>query len=434
MKKYIIKIFCFFVLLFYANIFYAQNIELNNPSFEGIPKISTLPEGWQNRGTQKHSLPDYSLPDMQPDPSPDAFRVYKSAQDGNTYIGMVTRADDSHEAVIQRLETPLIGGQCYQFSCYLARSDSYLSGTTYNSDLKERHNKPIKLRILGANTFRGDSTILYQSPTIKHTEWKEYTIKLKPEKDYAYLILQAYYVTPVLFPYIGNVLVDNCSIIEWVSCDRRSKPLAKKKKHINKAPKKPKKTDAAITQTKTNKKPKKPVPTPPKPPNPPKTEDEVAKASQPTPNQTPKPIENTKPKKPKPDNTPPESLAELEASSIVEGLVVQVKNINFAKKSTELTDGSMGSLNEVYDFLNRNPEIVVEIGGHTNLLGSFDYSMDLSQQRAASVVRYLIDKGIDNKRIAAKGYGQTQPLIEGISNTANQTNQRVEIKIISIGE
>jgi len=219
----------------------------------------------------------------------------------------------------------LIGGQCYQFSCYLARSNSYLSGTTYNSDLKERHNKPIKLRILGANTFRGDSTILYQSPTIKHTEWKEYTIKLKPKKDYAYLILQAYYVTPVLFPYIGNVLVDNCSTIEWVSCDRRSKPLAKKK-HINEAPKKPKAPEnEEITQPKTNKKPKTSPPTP-KTPKPPKTENEVTKTPPPTPTPKPTPDKNTTPEKPK-----PESLAQLEAASIVEGLVMQVKNINFAK-------------------------------------------------------------------------------------------------------
>ncbi len=415
MKKYIIKIFSFFVLLSYANNFNAQNIELNNPSFEGTPKSGKLPEGWFNRGTK-----GYSLPDTQPDTT---FRVSKAAKHGKTYLGMVTRADDSHEAVIQRLESPLIGGQCYQFTCYLARSESYLSATKGNSQ-KKQHTQPIKLQVLGANSYRGDSMILYQSPIIDHTNWKAYTIKLKPEQNYDYFILQAYYVTPVLFPYIGNVLVDDCSIIEWVSCDKRSRPLAKKNTKKKKKPKTPDKEE--VVQNIPPKKPKIP-PTP----EPESTKDESVKTPTPIPPKIPEP--SYPPSKPEPP-TLPESLAQLEAASIVEGLVMQVKNINFAKTSTELTDSSMGSLNEIYDFLNRNPEIVVEIGGHTNLLGSFDYSMQLSQQRASSVVRYLIDKGIDKKRIAAKGYGQTLPLIEGISNTANQTNQRVEIKIISIGK
>ncbi len=422
MKKYIIKIFSLFVLIFYANNFSAQNIELINPSFEGIPRVSTLPDGWRSRGT-----PGYSYPDTQPN---ETFKVSKSAQDGNTYIGMVTRADDSHEAIIQRLETPLIGGQCYQFTCHLARSNSYLSGTRYDPTLKQ-HTQPIKLQVLGANSFRGDSTVLYVSPAIDHTEWKEYTIKLKPKEDYTYFILQAYYVTPVLFPYIGNILLDNCSTLEWVSCDKRSKPLEKKKRP-KKEPKQPKKPKQPTTPEEEeivyNIPPKKPK-TPPAPdPTPPKEE---VKTPPPTPTPPPPPeLEIEKPAPP----SPPKSLAELDANSIVEGLVMEVKNINFATKSAELTDNSIGSLNEIYDFLKRNPEIVVEIGGHTNLLGSFAYSMDLSQQRAASVVRYLIEKGIDKKRIGAKGYGQTEPLIEGVSNTANQTNQRVEIKIISTGK
>jgi len=123
MKNYTFKIFSFFVLLlFCANTFHTQlKIELENSSIEGEPKAGQLPEGWLSRGT-----PGYSEPDTQPNAT---FGVSKPAKDGNTYIGMVTRADNSFEAITQRLKKPLKAGERYKFSCYLARSDSYLSGT-----------------------------------------------------------------------------------------------------------------------------------------------------------------------------------------------------------------------------------------------------------------------------------------------------------------
>lgn len=410
------------VLMATSEDFTAQDIQLANPSFEGIPQVSTLPDGWIDCGTR-----GYSSPDTQPN---DVFQVTQVAQDGATYLGMVTRADDSFECVTQRLSSPMLGGECYEFSIYLAKSNSYLSGTLQNKHVKKQHTAAIKLRVFGANSIRGDSTFLDETRVIDHTNWQQYHFKLKPETDFTYIKLQAFYKTPVLFSYIGNVLIDNCSTIKWVSCDEEAQPLAvlkkkelKKPEPIQKPRPKPIDNDAITKKIKLKS-------TPPK----------IQPGAPVVITQTPgEPMEDAKiiSKKPKPKPKVPKkpfSIAELDKNSIIEGQTIRIDRINFPKKSAEFADSSIIALNELYDFLQQNPEIVVEIGGHTNQLASYTYSIELSQKRATSVVRYLIEKGIEKKRISAKGYGREAPLDKSSSKAAHVINQRVEIKIISIGE
>ena len=82
------------------------------------------------------------------------------------------------------------------------------------------------------------------------------------------------------------------------------------------------------------------------------------------------------------------------------------------------------------------PDIKIEIGSHTDSRGSDAYNQRLSQQRAQSVVNYLVGKGIPRKRLAAKGYGESQPIApnenkDGSDNPeGRQMNRRTEFRIV----
>ena len=71
----------------------------------------------------------------------------------------------------------------------------------------------------------------------------------------------------------------------------------------------------------------------------------------------------------------------------------------------------MVSLDKLVETLNNNPNIVIELGSHTDFRGDDKFNLELSQKRAQSVVNYLIEKGIEPERLIAKGYGETKPKI-----------------------
>lgn len=104
-------------------------------------------------------------------------------------------------------------------------------------------------------------------------------------------------------------------------------------------------------------------------------------------------------------------------------------------------------IDSLVTFLKNNPNLSIEVGNHTDYRGSADYNLKLSQRRAESVVKKLINSGIDSTRITFKGYGETQPIIseEKIKELAyndsksqeeveklHAINRRNEIKITKI--
>ncbi len=90
-------------------------------------------------------------------------------------------------------------------------------------------------------------------------------------------------------------------------------------------------------------------------------------------------------------------------------------------------------LDKLVDFLKDNPNITVELGSHTDTRATDEYNQDLSQRRAESAVKYLIQNGIDQERIKAKGYGETQLLVKDAQDEEeHQRNRRTEIKITGI--
>jgi outer membrane protein OmpA-like peptidoglycan-associated protein len=88
-------------------------------------------------------------------------------------------------------------------------------------------------------------------------------------------------------------------------------------------------------------------------------------------------------------------------------------------------------LDAVAATLQGNPGIqLIEIQGHTDERGDDAYNLDLSDKRAKSVMKYMVDKGVDEKRLSAQGYGETQPLIHEHNEKAWAKNRRVAFLIL----
>ncbi len=88
---------------------------------------------------------------------------------------------------------------------------------------------------------------------------------------------------------------------------------------------------------------------------------------------------------------------------------IEIEGIEYDFDKATLRPRSMEILDELYEFLELNSNLVVEINSHTDSRGSDAYNLDLSRRRAQSCVDYLVSKGISKERLVAKGYGETQP-------------------------
>lgn len=125
-------------------------------------------------------------------------------------------------------------------------------------------------------------------------------------------------------------------------------------------------------------------------------------------------------------------LPELEMSQLQIGKTLRINELNFKADSTAIEDESVAVLSEIYDFLIQNPNVNIEIGGHTNTIPSDAYCDRLSADRARNVAEYFYNRGIPASRISYKGYGKRQPLTKDESLAGRKKNQRVEIKILAM--
>lgn len=115
---------------------------------------------------------------------------------------------------------------------------------------------------------------------------------------------------------------------------------------------------------------------------------------------------------------------------IAVGSKVVLNDILFELNSAELDAKATKELNIVVEFLRDNPELVVEIGGHTDSSGDEEYNMQLSTERAKAVFNYLQGKNIPKENLVYRGYGETKPLTENQGSGENKKNRRIELYII----
>jgi outer membrane protein OmpA-like peptidoglycan-associated protein len=80
--------------------------------------------------------------------------------------------------------------------------------------------------------------------------------------------------------------------------------------------------------------------------------------------------------------------------------------------------------------LAENPAIEIEMSAHTDSRGSDDYNFKLSDNRARSVMEYILSKGIAPSKIRSQGYGETKPVVDNDTDDNRQLNRRVEFTIL----
>ncbi len=125
-------------------------------------------------------------------------------------------------------------------------------------------------------------------------------------------------------------------------------------------------------------------------------------------------------------------IPNLDVAKVQVGQILRINKLSFAADSSYISETSYEALDEVYDFLNENPTIYIEIAGHTNGVPPHEYCDNLSTSRANNVAKYLLTKGIEATRVKAKGYGKRKPIASNDTNSGRKKNQRVEIKILEI--
>jgi outer membrane protein OmpA-like peptidoglycan-associated protein len=116
---------------------------------------------------------------------------------------------------------------------------------------------------------------------------------------------------------------------------------------------------------------------------------------------------------------------------------IVLENIYYGFNSADLTQKDKNVLDTTLLILLKGaPEFIIEISAHTDSIGQSQYNLDLSQQRADNVVKYLVTRGIPTQRLVAKGYGSTKPvasnfLPDGTDNPiGREKNRRTEFHVI----
>ena len=122
-------------------------------------------------------------------------------------------------------------------------------------------------------------------------------------------------------------------------------------------------------------------------------------------------------------------LSNVDVTGLNPGDAVILQNIQFEFDKSDLTSDSQTGIEILTKFLQRNPNLNVELAGHTDNVGSDSHNQKLSAERAEVVRKALINNGIDSSRLSAKGYGATKPLVPNDSEEHRALNRRTEMII-----
>ncbi len=354
-------------------------ILLVNPSFEDQPRPGLQPNGWTNCGPGAETPPDVQ---------PGHFGVTLAPSNGQSYLGLVVRDNETWEMVGQRISRPLEINQCYEFSIDLCRSLEYMSPTRTSKE-NSSYATPARLIIWGGNGPCDKGEPLFETSIIQNSRWLTTVCRLSPKKgSWNYIMLEAYYNTPLLFPYNGNILVDNASVIRPISCGPEKMPEERLTEKGVKPPPVKSKVIASTDKPKL-----------------------VAKS---------------------PPSAPPVESKKFERSKLKAGDIIRLEKVYFEANKYDLKTESITSLKDLLAFLQNNDDVYVEVGGHTNNNPTEQFANDLSTNRAKAVTDWLVKQGIAAERLQHKGYGKKNPIQQNTTPEGRRANQRVEIKILKI--
>jgi outer membrane protein OmpA-like peptidoglycan-associated protein len=342
---------------------------------------------------------------------------------------------------------------------------------------KKNFDQEIKLRIWGGDGYCDKKELLGESVTVKNTTWQKYSWKIEPKRDITHIILEAFYKTPTLFPYNGNILIDHASNFTMIACTegeeliiapavRILQPIEKINPRLNQV-----RVNAIVRNIKS------------------KSQIEftvndvridvfdfesatgnfstrlslkegkntihiyASNAEGDAQDETQVYIVESKPKteentgivdgrvpNPPPPATPKQDykvLKSLNNSNVTAGEIIKMEHLYFSADSATIHDeASYAVLDELLQYLEEHPKVHIEVRGHTsagagNQRINTRFSEELSKSRARTVAQYLVEKGIAPSRIQYKGFGFRQPVASNDTREGRRKNQRVEIKILS---
>lgn len=102
---------------------------------------------------------------------------------------------------------------------YLSRSESYVSVSRVTEE-QANYVTPAKIRIYGGFDYCDKQYLLGETKLVINTRWIEYKMKLEPIANYTHIVVEAFYKTPTLFPYNGNILMDKASDFVVIPCEQ----------------------------------------------------------------------------------------------------------------------------------------------------------------------------------------------------------------------
>ncbi len=122
----------------------------------------------------------------------------------------------------------------------------------------------------------------------------------------------------------------------------------------------------------------------------------------------------------------------LYLTPIKKGQTVHLNNLFFVTGKSEINNWSYPELVRLIDLLKKHPNMEIEIAGHTDNVGSDKVNNKLSLERANAVKAYIVGKGVDEKRLTAKGYGKTKPFVSNSTAEGRKKNRRVDFTILKL--
>jgi outer membrane protein OmpA-like peptidoglycan-associated protein len=123
-------------------------------------------------------------------------------------------------------------------------------------------------------------------------------------------------------------------------------------------------------------------------------------------------------------------VLEIKMMPLEAGTKFELRNVFFETAKFDLKSTSYPELNYIVDILKANPSLNILVAGHTDNIGSATNNQTLSENRAKSVMNYLVEKGIPADRLSSKGYGASKPIYTNDTEDGRAKNRRTEIEIL----
>jgi outer membrane protein OmpA-like peptidoglycan-associated protein len=123
-----------------------------------------------------------------------------------------------------------------------------------------------------------------------------------------------------------------------------------------------------------------------------------------------------------------ERTFEMTANGI--GKVVRLEALTFGQNKSNISSAAHDELDKLAQNMVENPNMIIQLEGHTDFRGNSELGMKLSEKRVEATKAYIVKKGVSKKRVLTKGFGGTQPLSRSNDANSRLRNRRVEVRII----